>query len=246
MAKEVFARSEHKYLINNEMYLKLIKYLSEYMTIDKYNSSGVPYTISNIYYDTDDNYLIRTSLGKPLYKEKLRLRAYGTPKISDSVFLEIKKKFNGTVYKRRTAIILSEAYDFLQLKNYPKTSDIINKQILAEINYLNTRLNLVPKVYLAYDRIAFFGNKDEDLRISFDKNIRSRRYDLHLETNSHSIPLLDANAVLMEIKCSSAKPLWLTNFLSSHCITRQSFSKYGTEYLKHLKEKQNTKELILK
>ena len=64
----------------------------DYMELDKYNKNGQFYSISNIYYDTDDNRLIRSSIEKPVYKEKLRMRSYGTPNAHDKVFLEIKKK----------------------------------------------------------------------------------------------------------------------------------------------------------
>ena len=41
--------------------------------------------------DTSDFYLIRKSLKRPIYKEKVRLRSYDIPSKNSNVFLEFKK-----------------------------------------------------------------------------------------------------------------------------------------------------------
>lgn len=230
MPIEVFNRYEHKYLLDKETFERVIKVMDEHMVIDSHNFNHKPYTISNIYFDTPDDYLIRTSLEKPEYKEKLRLRSYGVPKENSRVFLEIKKKFKGIVNKRRTALTLSEAYDFAKTGKAPELKEYMNKQVLSELEYFLKIYDLQPKLYLAYDRIAYFEKDNADLRISFDMNIRSRRYDLALEHGDYGEKLLPHGVYLMEIKTSLAKPLWLTNMLTELNIKRVSFSKYGTEF----------------
>ena len=230
MAIEVFNRYEHKYLLDKETYEKVIEVMDAHMELDSHNQNHEPYTIANIYYDTDDDYLIRQSLSKPVYKEKLRLRAYGVPDASTKVFLEIKKKFNGIVNKRRIKLRLKEAYDFVRTGHEPETAGYMNKQVLDEIEYFLHTYNLKPKLYLAYDRIAYFEKGNPDLRISFDANIRSRRYDVHLEDGDYGEQLLDDETYLMEVKTAMAKPLWLTQMLTELNIKRKSFSKYGTEF----------------
>ena len=128
--------------------------MDEHMDMDSHNIDHEPYTISNIYFDTPDDYLIRTSLSKPKYKEKLRLRAYKVPNMDSKVFLEIKKKFKGVVNKRRTKLKLSEAYDFVESGIAPAPQSYINAQVLKEIEYFLKIYDLSPKLYLAYDRIA--------------------------------------------------------------------------------------------
>ena len=231
---EVFNRYEHKYLIDECAYEKIIKTIDLHMVSDSYNINHKPYTISNIYYDTPDDYLIRTSLSSPPYKEKLRLRSYGIPDKDGMVFLEIKKKFDGMVNKRRSVLTLPEAYHFLQTCEMPEIKDYMNKQVLSEISYFLSRYTLLPKLYLAYDRIAYFAHNNNDLRISFDANIRSRRYDLRPELGDYGKKLLDDGTYLMEIKTSLAKPLWLTKTLAELDIKRTSFSKYGTEYKRYV------------
>lgn len=237
MAIEVFNRYEHKYMLNEYEYKKIIEVMDAHMELDKYNADRKTYTIANIYYDTPDDYLIRKSLSKPAYKEKLRLRAYGVPDADTKVFLEIKKKYRGIVNKRRTTLKLDEAYGFLESGKKPEIKPYMNAQVVNEIEFFLKNYNLVPKVYLAYDRLAYFEKGNPDLRISFDTNIRSRRYDLGLQMGDYGDKLLPDGVYLMEIKTAMAKPLWLTKALTELQIRRCSFSKYGTEY-KNLLRKQ--------
>lgn len=237
MAIEVFNRFEYKYKMDKETLDKALEVIEEHMTPDKYCKGRAFYTIANIYYDTPDNTLIRRSLSKPIYKEKLRLRSYGVPDLNSKVYLEIKKKFNGLVNKRRTTLLLNEAYDFTQSGKLPEIREYMNVQVMNEIEYFLRLYGVVPKVYIAYDRMAFFENGNDDLRISFDTNIRTRRHDLNLEKGDYGRPLLDKNIYLMEIKTSRAIPLWLTEALTSMEIRRSSFSKYGTEYNRYLASK---------
>ncbi|MBQ7901484.1 MAG: polyphosphate polymerase domain-containing protein [Clostridia bacterium] len=230
MAIEVFNRYEHKYMLDKSTFEKVVSVIQDKMEYDKHNKNGAAYTISNIYYDTADDYLIRTSLSKPAYKEKLRLRSYGVPDMDSEVFLEIKKKYRGIVNKRRTTLRLGEAYDFVQNGAVGEYHDYMNTQVVHELEYFLKVHNVQPKLYLAYDRIAFFDKHDKDLRISFDTNIRSRRYDLRLEHGSSGEQLLDKDLYLMEVKTSKAKPLWLCHLLTDLHVYRTSFSKYGTEY----------------
>lgn len=246
MAIEVFNRYEHKYMMDYDTFLKVRAVMDEHMELDSHNQNYEPYTIANIYYDTADDYLIRKSLSKPTYKEKLRLRAYGVPRRTEKVFLEIKKKFNGIVNKRRTSLLLYEAYDFIESGTPPEPKPYMNTQVLKELDYFMQVYDLKPKLYLAYDRIAYFEKDNPDLRISFDTNIRSRRYDLQLESGDFGEALHDGDTYLMEIKTSLAKPLWLTNMLTELDIKRRSFSKYGTEFKRYINSEPQKSEEIRK
>lgn len=234
MAVEVFNRYEHKYLLSRETFKALLPEIKKHMQLDPYNTNDKPYTITNIYYDTPDDFLIRHSLAKPPYKEKLRLRAYGVPDASSFVFLEIKKKFNSIVNKRRTALTLAEAYSFTLADMRPPHRPHMNRQVMDEIEYFLSVYPVIPKLYLAYDRIAFFEKNNPDLRISFDTSIRSRRYDVALEKGDYGALLLPEACYLMEIKTALAVPLWLTKLLADFSLCRSSFSKYGTEYQQYV------------
>jgi SPX domain protein involved in polyphosphate accumulation len=241
MAIEVFNRNERKFLISKNVYEDLNIKLKEYMEMDDHSKEDSFYTISNIYYDTEDNYLIRNSLSKPQYKEKLRLRSYGVSGGEDKVYLELKKKFNGLVNKRRTSLKLNEAYEFLRTNEKPELKNYMNKQVINEIHYSLKLYKVEPKVYLAYDRKAMFCKDNREVRITFDTNIRTRRYDLKLEAGDYGEPLIENDKWLMEVKVEKNIPLWLSKLLSEYKIYKTSFSKYGNEYKKMLINNMNLK-----
>lgn len=230
MAIEIFNRYEHKYLLTTAELERMLDVIDEHMLMDKYCKNRSTYTIANLYYDTSDDHLIRHSLEKPEYKEKLRLRSYGVPDADSKVFLEIKKKCYKCVNKRRTALKLEEAYRFCETGIAPDYKEYMNRQVCMELQYFLKFYELKPKVYIAYDRLAFFEKNDPDLRISFDTHIRTRRFDLRLENGDHGELLLPEDMWLMEVKTSRAKPLWLCAVLSELQLKRVSFSKYGTEF----------------
>ncbi|WP_151733504.1 polyphosphate polymerase domain-containing protein ['Paenibacillus yunnanensis' Narsing Rao et al. 2020] len=238
MAIEVFNRYENKYLLDDAAYRKLYAELLEYMEPDDYNKQHEFYSITNIYYDTASNTLIRNSLSKPKYKEKLRLRAYGVPNQDSKVYLEIKKKVFGLVNKRRTSLKLHEAYEFVRTGQAPEYKDYMNKQVIEEIKYFLSCYELEPKVYLSYDRKALFCKNNRDLRITFDTNIRSRRCDLQMEHGVYGEPLLEPGQWLMEVKAEKTIPVWLAGMLSEHRMYRTSFSKYGNEYKRTIRNSQ--------
>ena len=230
MGIEVFNRHESKFLIDSKIYSEIENRLLQNMEMDEYNKEHEFYTISNLYFDTRKNNLIRNSLSKPDYKEKLRLRAYGVPKANEKVYLEIKKKVCGMVNKRRTKLKLTEAYDLVATGEKPNIKDYMNVQVLNEIEYMLKIYDLEPKLYLAYDRKAFFSKIDCGLRITFDSDIRTRRYDLKLESGDHGQNLLDNDKWIMEVKAENNIPIWLTRLLSEYKIYKTRFSKYGKEY----------------
>ena len=220
MGIEVFNRREVKYMLSENEYETLAKRLNDYMEEDAFNRENGLYTISNIYYDTSDDYLIKHSLSKPTYKEKLRLRGYGVPSPMDYVYLEIKKKYKGVVNKRRTSIRLKDACSYFETGSWPDMENSVNVQVLREIDYMVNIYRLVPKVYIAYDRMAFFAREHKDLRITFDTNIRCRRHDLRLDVGNDGEPLLEKGYCLMEIKAEHAMPFWLGRILTEEKICR--------------------------
>lgn len=221
-----FERVEKKYLLTKEQFEVFLKKTEKEITLDQYGL----HTICNIYYDTDTYDLIRYSISKPKYKEKLRLRSYGIPTKESTVFVELKKKWNGVVYKRRTSMSLAEAQDYLDCGvRLAKES-----QIIREIDYFLEYYNPAPKLFLAYDRLAFFSNENSEVRITVDQNIRSRTTDLDLSLGDYGERLMEEEFYLMEVKVPGVFPLWLANLLSELKIYPVSFSKYGNIYKKSL------------
>lgn len=222
-----FARKELKYRLTAAQDRFLREALAPYVVPDEYGES----TICNIYFDTPDYRLIRKSIEKPVYKEKLRLRSYGPAGPNDKTFLELKKKYKGIVYKRRVCLSEKEAMNYLTGKA-PLPFDT---QIAREIDYfMACYKDLQPAVYLDYDRTAYYAKEDPDLRITFDRNIHFRTDDLSLESLPGGRFVIQPGETILEIKAAGAMPLWLTALLTQSGAKRNGFSKYGTAYEKLL------------
>lgn len=232
----IFKRYEIKYMLTADEKRRLCHLMEGEMIADEHGKS----TIQSLYFDTPDYLLIRRSLDKPFYKEKLRLRSYGVATKNSHVFIELKKKYDSVVYKRRIGMTEQEANVYL-LCHEP----VADSQIVREIDYcMNYYRNLAPKMLLSYEREAFYHKIDRNLRITFDENILWRNYDVDLKAGIYGTPILHDDQVLMEVKTAGAMPLWLVRFLSENRIYKTSFSKYGTAY-KTLMQRTAESEIIL-
>jgi hypothetical protein len=234
MPKSTFQRNEMKFILTKAQVDALIGKMAEYMNPDKYCTDGKHYSIYNIYYDTEDNSIVRHSISSPYYKEKLRLRSYDSPIAPDgTVYLELKKKTGGIVNKRRAAMTLREACRFIENGESPKCAGYINGQVVNEIQYFLSRNKVRPALFLCYKRMAYFGINDKAFRITLDWDITSRRNDVSLEKGCYGAKLLEENRYIMEVKIPNAVPKWLADTLAELHIYKTSFSKYGEEYLNY-------------
>ena len=226
--QDTFKRHELKYMLTKEQKQGLLRIMEPHMALDQYGRT----TIMNIYYDTPEYLLIQRSLEKPAYKEKLRLRSYGVTTRDGEVFVELKKKYDGIVYKRRTSATEREAEEYFQNNKPLSKSD----QITEEIDYFKSFYqNLIPAMVISYEREAYYDLDGSDLRITFDENILWRETELNLRSEPYGQALLQKDQTLAEIKVGGAMPLWLARGLSELGIFQTSFSKYGSAFLQKRK-----------
>ena len=223
----VFRRYELKYMLTLEQKHKILEAMSTHMQLDQYGRT----TIRNIYFDTDNYRLIRRSIEKPAYKEKLRIRSYAQATADSTVFVELKKKYEKVVYKRRLPLCEQDAMSWVcREKTCP-----FDTQISREIDYfIDFYGKLKPSAFLSYEREAYYDKNGRDFRVTFDDNILCRRTDVSLCSSVYGEPILPDGMVLMELKCSGGIPLWLVKVLSEEKIYKTSFSKYGTGYIKYI------------
>lgn len=227
----VFKRYELKYMLTREQKEKIVERIKDYMELDKYGRS----TIRNIYFDTDNYRLIRRSMEKPAYKEKLRIRSYTQASPRSTVFVELKKKYDGVVYKRRISMPEEEAMDWV----CGSRLNTRNTQISREIDYFMSFYGeLKPTAFLSYEREAYYEKSGGTFRVTFDENILCRFDELSLEEEVWGERIMDEGMVLMEIKCAGGIPLWMVKVLSEEKIYKTAFSKYGTAYQKMIIEKE--------
>lgn len=221
--REVFKRTEIKYLLNEAQYNELMPYLKTIAHVDEYGLSR----INNIYFDTPDYILARTSIEKPLYKEKLRLRTYGETGNDTDSFIEIKKKYAGIVYKRRISGRYIDTYDYLTGISEIMEASQISKEIKEFLMFYG---KLKPVMSICYDRIAMAGKEDVEFRVTFDSDITWNDKCTDLRKVNSGRPLLKSGQRLMEIKVCNTMPMQLARKLSELSIFPVSFSKYGSGY----------------
>ncbi len=230
MENNIFQRREIKFLVDARQRAILEQAFRGHMAPDPHGES----TICNIYYDTPDYRLVRASMEKPIYKEKLRMRSYGRVSSGDTVFLELKKKYRGVVYKRRIELSEAEAMAYMA-GSAPLPFD---SQIGREIDYFRSfYAGIRPAVYLCYDRSPWFSTEDPKLRATFDKRIRFREEDMRLTAAPGGQHLLLPHQSLFEVKTAEAIPLWLVEALEAGEVRQASFSKYGEAYTTMIKER---------
>ena len=221
----VFQRYEIKYLITQAQKDLILRGIEPYMVLDEYGRT----TIRNIYFDTMDYRLIRRSIERPVFKEKLRIRSYDRATPESTVFVELKRKYRDTVYKRRLPLCEEQAMQWTQGLCPCEADTQISREIDYFLSYYGT---LRPTVFLSYEREAHRSLNGDSFRVTFDDTILCRETGLSLGAGVYGTPLLEDGLVLMEIKCAGGIPLWMTGILSKEHIYKTSFSKYGAAYQK--------------
>lgn len=228
--EESFARVETKYMLTPDQEEAIEAGLRRRgFTCTDFGSPAV----QSLYYDTPDHQLIRDSLERPIYKEKLRLRAYGAPGTQSTSFVEVKKKYDGVVYKRRAALPLQEAFIGLSRECLPENAGQVGREAL----WLVKRYSLVPSVVIAYDRNAWFSAQEPSVRITFDRNLAFRDHDLDLTSKTENTVFTRPDQRLMEVKTGGTYPLWLARLLWDTRAKRVHYSKYGYAYQHYIQNR---------
>ena len=220
---DIFRRVEKKYILDSNQYNIIKLLMRKYMVEDEYGKS----TICNVYFDSDSYEFISHSITKPYFKEKIRLRSYNIPDKDSNVFLEIKRKVDGVVGKRRIQMKLFEFEKYLKDRNSISST---NNQIKNELDYYFDKYNLKPVMYISYDREAFYQKDDRDFRVTFDSNIIAREYNVRLDSANYGTNILEKNKYVMEIKTLGSIPLWFVYIINQLKIMPCGFSKYGEAY----------------
>lgn len=221
-AVTMMQRYEMKFILTKDQLVAFQDALKGHMEVDQYGKTS----IASIYYDTPDYLLIRKSLEKPVYKEKIRLRSYGLANNNKTVYLELKRKALGVVYKRRIALREDIAEEFLNHQEVSLKDDQVTREIAYFRDYLKV---LEPKIMIIYDRTSY-AEVNGNIRLTIDENPRYRNDDLNLHTSMDGNLLLPPGSAILEIKVQQELPLWLVSILSKYKIYKTSFSKVGEAY----------------
>ena len=248
----VFERKEKKFVLTRDVLDEFLNAIHTHLVPDERGITRV----SSLYYDTPENTLISRSLEKPVYKEKLRIRAYGEVDENSEVFVELKKKFKGIVYKRRFSCPLSDAEAFFTTYSGNKSSEVdqvagepdVNRSATsgpcqvdsADRNYLEVKAcrdryqNLQPKMLIVTNRLALYTNDGSDIRLTIDFDPMFDNKNLSLDNHGSHKRLIDKDQCILEIKSAGALPMWMIKEMSERNIRPQSFSKYGEAFKKSM------------
>lgn len=232
--QKVFKRYEKKYLITSEQAKALQTLFLSHMTVGDYDT----YWVQNLYFDTANWDVIHRSMQQPYYKEKMRLRYYGTMDMQNPIFLELKKKYAGIVYKRRLALPLhAKEQGLVQALNEE------GSQIARELHFHLKSKQVKEKMFISCKRRAYKGKEDTDLRITLDSEIRYRADNLHFGDPQDGKLVLEDDLQVMEIKTHTSIPLWLSRYCSENNIFASPFSKYARCYTDYCLQ-ENTKKVV--
>jgi hypothetical protein len=238
MDAKTFNRYEEKFLLREDQKNRLLKYLPRYCSWDPFCGDRSVYTVYNLYYDTPDGQLIRESVERPRYKEKLRFRSYVLPVCDeDPVYVEIKKKVDGRVIKRRVRLPYRQACQWVENGKIPQLDDYVDRQVAAEIGYFLQVHPLIPHTFISYERLAMSAKDESGIRLTFDSQIRERCENPDFFHEGGTL-LLPSGCCLMEIKTSQNFPLWLITPLSEMGLFSRSFSKVGYAHLVKIRGEQ--------
>ena len=230
LASEIFNRYELKFPMSFASYDKLIERIEPMLISDAYGDAHGFYPVTNLYFDTEDNFFHEQNVYREEFRQKLRLRTYEKQvTLDDTCYLEIKKKYKGRSNKRRTCITLRDAYTFLGIDGAKSEGKIQNSNdlVFQEIDYFKSFYKLKPKTIISYDRKALHGREDSDIRVTFDKNLRTRTNDLRLENGRYGDTFTPDDFVVMEVKVTNCVPKWFLDEIDKLGLVGIKFSKYS-------------------
>lgn len=244
-----FNRIEKKYLLQQQQYQAVMDALQLHLQPDAFPLS----VVTSLYWDTSSNDIISRSLEKPLYKEKLRVRRYNGLQANGAlspsggcVFVELKKKFKGVVYKRRLSMVEDGARAWLSGMDFQQACALFplvgkefadptthEQQVAREIEAFMARSPEACPVMITRCVRTAWKDPQSQLRITFDSPIQAGRPagdPFLMQLDGGALDLLEPGQVLMEVKQVGGLPPWLRKVLSINKIYPQSFSKYGTAF----------------
>lgn len=240
-----FERLELKYVIDEFTADQIRSSIEPYCRPDAHNreskghaelgSHDHPgYGVRSLYLDSPALALFRAKERGDAERIKLRVRTY-TDSLSDPV-LEIKRRISDVVSKTRASVDRSNV-EGVARGCFPATSDPEMQHFLNDFALTSTRLGAQPTLWVCYDREAYTSDVNTYARVTFDRQIVARRthdwsfdagsYEDWCRFDDHRSPDLRTKNVVLELKCDSFIPNWITNLIQTHALKRQSFSKYG-------------------
>ncbi len=237
-------RFERKYIINFQTYEMVKNYMKKYFSPDKNGDNGV-YRVTSLYYDSPDFRAYREKVDGEKKRSKVRLRVYQDLKgnylnpTNKKVLLEIKKRDNLNVFKKKSLMSQNEAKEFIKKPVLHK--NIINNGVdsLTEVAYLRTLYNIRPIVIVSYIREAFTNKFGPEVRITFDKCVKYRDANFDVQEAKCKNYSLDPRLIIMEIKYNELLPVWISKLIGKYSLILNTFGKYSVSVEKMINKRED-------
>lgn len=227
-------RLEYKYLVPLCLIDELRAAMMPYVCYDAFcrDRPQRQYTVRSIYYDNRRFDCYYEKFDGFRLKKKLRIRGYNTPQPDSIVFLEIKRKQEDFISKSRAPVRWQQVgklfggYDSSGLLPFEPGSAAAEAASRFFYNYHRRRM--LATVLIAYEREAFFGRFDPMLRLTFDKNVRSRMYpQLGALFEDREMKFVMPESFVFELKFYMRLPLWVRDLIRRFELQRLAISKYA-------------------
>jgi hypothetical protein len=241
-------RLEYKFLVPITWLSDFRAFLKPYLMLDKFSAaqSEKQYTVRSVYYDTRGFKCYEEKIEGFMFKKKLRIRGYNTNEPDSIVFLEIKHKEQDFISKNRAPVLWQKIKDvFSDYHNHsilPFEPDTKSEDDARRFLYNYYQKKMMPVVLVAYEREAFYSRFDDTLRITFDKNVRSRLYpSLDSLYNDRGMKFVIPNHFVFEVKFYGGLPQWIHSVIYKFDLYRLAVSKYAMGIDCHNIEKKFTR-----
>lgn len=234
-------RYELKFYIPEDLIPHVLEFSKNHTQLDPYtDKKKKEYCVRSLYLDTDDFNFYYEKLDGLKVRKKLRVRVYNEHQENVKGFLEIKRRFENCIFKERMSLPYSEIKKLI--KN-PEIQDITfeesrnGKLVLGRFIYNVVKFNLKPTIAVVYERKAYVGKVDPEVRLTLDMNVRIKPVDEigEIYTESNLKHILGRN-VILELKFNDFMPRWMSNLVKHLSIKPESISKYCSGIDAHLNE----------
>jgi SPX domain protein involved in polyphosphate accumulation len=241
-------KREIKYLLPMEMLPKVRDFLMPYMRLDKFAGSknDPDYTVRSIYFDTRKLKFYHEKKDGLQKRIKVRIRSYNTYSTESIAFLELKRKDGVYIFKNRFPVFVNQLKDVLNGGVFENEVALKSREKDREMFlYQMNSKSLIPVVLVVYEREAYHCKFNPDLRITFDKNVRSVKPQSSISIfEKDNFEMTFRNKFVLELKYNKQFPGWLISMIKNLHLQSCSVSKYALSIDKHLDVDSPVKRLV--
>ena len=241
------ARFELKYVIEDARAVAIADFVSSYLQPSAHNdySPVRGHPVISLYMDSPDYFFFRQAYTGHKNRMKLRIRFYDD-EWQRPAFLEVKRRVSEVICKDRAMIsregvrqILTEGWpnrpyfsDWTQLSHGKRRQDVSDDFW----RFANT-VRAQGAIYVSYIREIWEAPNDEELRVTFDREVHGSRYDGsgRLEVPKRGwrpflppyLAPLPKDGVILELKFDNRAPNWMFDLVRIFNLRQTPVCKYS-------------------